>query len=385
MTNGTRLRAGKRNKDKSISPRPCELAQDITETKATEEELPVAQFSIEHVAGDVLGMNPQGRIVYANKAACQSLGYSREELLSRSVSDIDPLVSRKAWENIWNDLKIRGSLRVETQHRTKQGRVFPVEVTATYLVFQGKEYSLACAYDITVRKRVQMDLQRSLDQVRALARRLQSVREEESKRLAREIHDQLGQTLTALRLDVSSLIGEMSEGTRPPSKKATSVLNLVDETIRAVRRISSELRPGMLDHLGLVATVEWAGEDFESRTGIKCQLDLPREEITIDPAVATAVFRIFQETLTNVARHANASELQVRLAKVNSDLILEVHDNGKGIAEASLSSGESLGILGMRERALLFGGELKISSASGEGTTVRVRIPACAGPVGAMS
>jgi len=115
---------------------------------------------------------------------------------------------------------------------------------------------------------------------------------------------------------------------------------------------------------------------FESRSGTKCRLDLPREEITIDPAVATAVFRIFQETLTNVARHANAREVKVRLAKVNSDLMLEVHDNGKGIDEACLASGQSLGILGMRERALLFGGELKISGAPGEGTTVRVWIPA---------
>lgn len=131
----------------------------------------------------------------------------------------------------------------------------------------------------------------------------------------------------------------------------------------------------MLDDLGLVATIEWAGEDFQARTGTKCRLDLPREDFAIDSERATAIFRILQETLTNVARHAAASEVVVRLGEENGDLILEVQDNGKGIAEAKLSESGSLGILGMQERALLLGGELNISSAPREGTTVRARIP----------
>jgi len=149
----------------------------------------------------------------------------------------------------------------------------------------------------------------------------------------------------------------------------------VDATIQSVRRISTELRPGILDDLGLVATVEWAGEEFEARTGTKCQLNLPPDDLEVDPERATALFRIFQETLTNVARHANASEVAVRLAKENGALTLEVHDNGRGIPEDRLSNGNSLGILGMRERAMLLGGELTIRGAPGKGTTVRVRIP----------
>jgi len=320
-------------------------------------------------------MNPQGRIVYANKAACHSLGYSRDELVSRSIPEIDPLISGERWERIWKDLKLRGSVKVETQHRTKRGRVFPVEITATYLEFEGKEYSLASARDITERKRAQTDLQRSLDQVRALAGRLQSVREEESKRLAREIHDQLGQALTALRLDVSTLIGEMRGFAEPLSKRAKSMLSLIDETIRTVRRISSELRPGMLDHLGLVATVEWAGEDFQSRTGIKCRLNLPGQDIAMDRERATAVYRILQESLTNVARHAAASEVEVQLRQEGKDLTLVVQDNGKGMPLGRLSSRESLGILGMQERALVFGGEIIFCTGRGMGTTVHVRIP----------
>ena len=152
-------------------------------------------------------------------------------------------------------------------------------------------------------------------------------------------------------------------------------MQLVDETIQSVRRIATELRPIILDELGLVAAVEWACEEFQARTGIKCRWDLPDDDVVIDSERATALFRIFQETLTNVARHANATEVSVRLAKENGNLFLEVHDNGKGVNEEQLSAGGSLGILGMRERALLLGGELTISSTAGKGTTVIARIP----------
>jgi len=375
MTKEYRIRKDTRGKGGSNSPWSRDTTQDDTDAERKEEELRLAQFSIEHFADALYCMNPQGRIVYANKAACHFLGYSRDELVSRSIPEIDPLISGETWERIWKDLKLRGSVKVETQHRTKRGRVFPVEITATYLEFEGKEYSVASARDLTERKRVQTDLQRSLDQVRALAWRLQSVREEESKRLAREIHDQLGQALTALRLDVRALIGEMRGVAEALSKRAKSMLSLIDETIRTVRRISSELRPGMLDHLGLVATVESVGEDFQSRTGIKCRLNLPGQDIAMDPERATALYRILQESLTNVARHAAASQVEVELRRQGKDLTLIVQDNGKGMSMDKLSSRESLGILGMQERALVFGGHVVFCTGPGMGTTVRVRIP----------
>jgi signal transduction histidine kinase len=163
----------------------------------------------------------------------------------------------------------------------------------------------------------------------------------------------------------------------PKEKKGRgeSILGLVDQTIQSVRKIASELRPAVLDALGLVAAVEWAAEEFEGRTGIKCRLDLPQEDLVIDQERATALFRICQETLTNVVRHAGATEVRVRLAKEEGSLTLRIRDNGKGIDAEQLSSSRSLGILGMRERALLLGGELDISGAPGKGTTVRVRIP----------
>lgn len=229
--------------------------------------------------------------------------------------------------------------------------------------------------DITQSKRAEEQLQRSHDELRALTAQLQTVREEERTRVAREIHDELGQALTAIKLDVIALAREIPADRAAAVPRSQSILHLLDKTIQSVQRISTELRPGILDDLGLPAALEWAAEEFETRTGTKCRIRVPDEDITIDRDRATALFRIFQETITNVARHAKATEVRVRLAEENGQLVLEVHDNGLGINEEQLSTGTSLGILGMRERARLLGGELVIQGVPGVGTTVRARIP----------
>jgi signal transduction histidine kinase len=229
--------------------------------------------------------------------------------------------------------------------------------------------------DVTASKRAEQELQHSFDQLRALAGRLQSVREEERTRVAREIHDELGQALTAIKIDLAALIRDLPGDSGAQRQRSQSILKLLDEAIQSVRKIATELRPGILDDLGLVAAVEWAAEEFQARTGTKCELSLPGMDIALDQERATALFRILQETLTNIARHAKATRVDVRLAQENGDLILEVHDNGQGIGEEQLSTGSSLGILGMRERALLLGGELTISGDPTSGTTVSVRIP----------
>jgi signal transduction histidine kinase len=218
--------------------------------------------------------------------------------------------------------------------------------------------------------------QQSLNQMRALAARLHSAREEERTRVAREIHDELGQALTAIKLEFTSLLHDLPEQPELAAPRGQSILRLLDQTIQSVRRIATGLRPGILDDVGLVAALEWAAEDFQTRTGTRCRVDLPDADIALDPERATALFRIFQETLTNIARHADATQVDVRLGKENGNLILEVRDNGKGIGEEHLSAGTSLGILGMRERVLLLGGTLTISGTPEKGTTVRVLLPA---------
>ena len=229
--------------------------------------------------------------------------------------------------------------------------------------------------DIEDRKRAEDALRRSIDQLRALAGRLQTVREEERARVARQIHDELGQALTGIKLESVALIRDLPVDAKRQANRAASIAKLADETIHVVRRISTELRPGILDDLGLVAAIEWATQEFGARTGTKYRLHLPKHEIVIDSQLATALFRILQETLTNVARHAHATEVDVRLAKEGDSFTLNVRDNGRGISEDQVTAGSSLGILGMRERAILLGGELAIHGSPGEGTTVTVRVP----------
>jgi PAS domain S-box-containing protein len=320
------------------------------------------------------------RVLRVNGEFMQLFGYPAPEAVGRRLDHlIVPDESRDEFQKHTELVVARGQ-RVDGEgvRRRKDGSRLHVSVVRVPVSIPGGQTAVyAILRDITERKRAEEALQRSRDQLRALAARVQSVREEERSRVAREIHDELGQALTAMKIELSSL----SRGLPADKKQASeSVVKLVDETIQSVRRIATELRPAILDAGGLVAAIQWAAGEFATRTGTKCQLDLPHEDIAIDQERATALFRIFQETLTNVARHANATEVNVRLAKEDGNLTLEVHDSGKGVSEAQLSAASSLGILGMRERALLLGGELTITGAAGEGTTVRVRIPETRSP-----
>ncbi|MFZ0964709.1 MAG: PAS domain S-box protein [Terriglobia bacterium] len=333
----------------------------------------VASAQISWAEDTARGCGPTGTAIRAGKSVCAQdvatdplMALWRENALQRGYRSnmALPLKDEKA--------KVFGALTI---YSAEANAITPEEMRLM------EELAGDLAFGITVvrgrleHRRAEQERERSLEQLRALTARLQSVREEERKRVAREIHDQLGQALTAIKIDLISLIRELPAGKKQSSKRTDSILQLVDESIRTVRRISTELRPGILDDLGLVAAIQWAGEDFQSRTGMRCRLDLPREDIAVDPEQATAIFRIFQETLTNVARHAGATAVEVRLAREFGNLTLEVHDNGKGIPEDKLSDGKSLGILGMRERAMLLGGELAIISPPGKGTTVKIRIP----------
>jgi PAS domain S-box-containing protein len=229
--------------------------------------------------------------------------------------------------------------------------------------------------EIEDRKNAERALQRSLEELRALAARLQSVREEERTRVAREIHDELGYALAAIKLEFTALLRDLPVEERPVGQRSQSILKLVDGAIESIQRIATDLRPGILDDLGLVDAVEWVAEEFQTRTGTKVQLALPEVDLAIDRERATAIFRILQEALTNVAQHANATQVSVRLAEEAGMLTLEIQDNGRGITAEELSASDSLGILGMRERSLLLGGELVVSGVPACGTTVTVRIP----------
>jgi signal transduction histidine kinase len=225
-------------------------------------------------------------------------------------------------------------------------------------------------------------LRESEDKLRRLAAHLISVREEERAHIAREIHDELGQVLTGLKMEVTWLARRLKEA--PLIEKTDSMCKLIDSSVQTVRKIATGLRPEMLDDMGLVAAVGWQAKEFQKRTGIRARVKLPPESTKLDIDVATTMFRIFQEILTNVARHSRATRIDVELAigeKAGEEKVtLEVADNGVGIADADLNGKKSLGLLGMHERALLFGGEVKITGAGGEGTRVLVSIPARSRP-----
>lgn len=218
-------------------------------------------------------------------------------------------------------------------------------------------------------------LRESLEQLRNLAARVQNVREGERASVAREIHDELGQACTALKMDLSVIIRKLPRSQSRVMTKARSSMQLVDGMIRTIRQIASELRPSTLDDLGLTAAVEWQVQEFQTRTGIACRLKLPGEALDLDAERSTALFRILQETLTNVTRHAEATSVDVRLVKTETELLLEIRDNGKGFDMKLVLPRQSFGLLGMHERALVLGGVFSVNSRPGEGTTVKVKIP----------
>jgi len=335
----------------------------------------------------IIAVNAEGRLVLFNGAAQELFQYSEEEALNQPADILlREEICKIHQERLEKFLK-RGvgrcghiGRRMEKFFRRKDGSLFEAEVSMSGGRFDGLRLVVLAIHDITSRKRAEEELLASREQLRALAGRLQAVREEERTRIAREIHDELGGALTGLKIDFSLLTRAAlkieNETVRTSLLAGMDSMNeSVDSTIQTVRRIAMELRPGVLDDLGLVAALEWQLKDFEKRTGIRCEFFPPEEDIGFDADLSTALFRIFQEALTNVARHSGATEVRVRLRADADSSTLEVEDNGKGIGKKKALSSKSLGLLGMRERAQMFGGRITVTGTPGTGTKVTVEIP----------
>lgn len=237
--------------------------------------------------------------------------------------------------------------------------------------------------DVTERKHYEEKLEESTNNLRALSNHLQQVREEERLYISREIHDQLGQDLTVLKMDISMLgksAAKSSAADNDPRidnfvKELKTVNSSIDIIINKVRKISTDLRPDILDKLGLIEAIEWHAGEFEKRSGIKCVTHLVEEEPELSNERAITIFRILQETLTNAARHSGATEMCIELNVVNDVLVLAVTDNGRGITKEESNKGSSLGILGMKERIMLLGGNWDIKGEKGKGTTIKMKLP----------
>ncbi len=318
------------------------------------------------------------RIIFANNAIKQTFGWDREELIGKSVTQL--YRNREESEEIaryfYSTLKRQRTFVNEFPCRHKDGRDILCRMRAARIGDRLTQRRIVITYeDITDKRRAEEDLKRSHKQLRELSAHLQSAREKECARIAREIHDELGQSLTALQMDVAWLGDQLPADFSHLVEKTRRMEQLVDATIDSVHRIITELRPIMLDDLGLTAAIEWQAEEFQNRSGIDCHVYVDCRDECIEKDLATAVFRIFQETLTNVARHSRATAVWARLTQEGGMLNLEVTDNGKGITRKQAEDPRSFGIIGIRERVGLWNGCMRITGKSRQGTTVSIQIP----------
>jgi len=237
------------------------------------------------------------------------------------------------------------------------------------------EMALALEQRQSEREQVEMQLKRSQELFRSLSAHLQMIREEERTRIARRIHDDMGQALTALKIDLTWLNKRLADNQVRIREKLQSMVTLIDNTIETVHNISEDLRPGILDDFGLSAAIEWQAEEFQKRTGMKCKISLPPDEFDLSKEKSTNLFRIVQESLTNVIRHANATKVEITLAEKDGLLLLEVVDNGKGITRAAITNPKSFGLIGIKERIHSLGGEVDITGTPNAGTRLTVKMP----------
>lgn len=311
-------------------------------------------------------------VLHCNGRFARFLGAGLQRVIGSSMLDLvwpddhsklDALLRRAAQKNC------RGEIRLQS----RKGAPLSVQLSLNPLRLESTKAVCLIASDLSEMKRAEQELRASSEQLRNLAAHLLSVREEERARISREVHDELGQSLTAVKMDLAWLAGRLPRRNGQMLKRIRSTRQLADDIIQSIRRISTELRPAVLD-LGLAEAVEWQVQEFQTRSGIQCTVRLLTREVVASNA-STAMFRIFQETLTNVARHAKATRTEVVLQKQQDWLVLLIRDNGRGFDQADPSLSKSLGLLGMRERAAILGGRVNISSAPGKGTTVTAWIP----------
>jgi two-component system sensor histidine kinase UhpB len=319
-----------------------------------------------------------GQFIDANDATLKALGYKKKEILSLNFASlIDKSQLPQARQSLEEIIRT-GHQKVPAEYeiRRKDGHYIWVETEGSLIYKDGKPYAVqGIARDITERKEAEETLRESREQLRNLASHLQSIREEERTVIAREIHDELGQALTAIKMDLSWLNKRIPEEQSSMLKKTESMSELIDSTIQTVQRISAELRPGLLDDIGLLAAIEWQAEEFKKRTGIAYDLSVGSQNIILESERSTAIFRIFQETLTNITRHAQATKVKISLLKKGNRVELKIKDNGKGISEEKISDPKSLGLMGIQERVYFLGGDIEIKGIQGKGTTISVSIP----------
>ena len=356
------------------------FARDITERKKAAEKLQHSEEKYRLLFYDnplpmYMTTLPGLDIIDVNDAAIKQYGYSREEFLKLNTRQLRPAEDVKYFLEEVNKMH-PGIINVRNwRHKKKDGTVIYVETYSHEILYEGKRAWLGLSHDVTEKNEAKMLLQKSYDEIRQLASNLQSIREDERTNIAREIHDELGQQLTGLKMDLHWLTRKISTDDKAITIKMQESIDLINATIASVRKISTDLRPSILDDLGLLAALEWQGNEFEKRSGTKVIFINKVGDITVEPEAATGIFRIYQELLTNIARHANASLVRAILFKDDNQMYFSVNDNGVGFDLETIANKKTLGLLGIKERSLLLGGTYEFKSKPGEGSVTTISIP----------
>lgn len=358
----------------------CAFLRDITERKEYEEKITSAKALADKLIDSLPGVfyffDQNGKFIRWNRALETVTGYSSEE-----IADMHPTDFFQGDEKAYITERIYGVFTqglndAQANFCTKSGELIPYYFKAALVSYEGKPCLIGNGIDIAERVEAEKQLQQSLHAIRQLTEYIQNIREEERAHIAREIHDELGQQLTVLKMDVSWLTKRIGlEDDEILRDKLKTLTEMLDGTVKTVRRISSELRPSLLDDLGLIAAIDWHLGEFEKRSGVKTEFKDPDNDIVIPDSVKTGLFRIFQESLTNVARHAKAEHVTVTLGQKDDHIVLSIEDDGKGFEKQHSEDKRTLGILGMKERTAMMGGTYIINSIPGKGTTVIVSVP----------
>ena len=355
---------------------------DIARRLAGEEALRLAQFSIDQSTVGILWVNWDSHVRYANQAAETMLGYAPGEVVDRPLIDFEPGLNMDRWLNLWKTARSseEGPQNYESNCVRADGSNLPADVSLSFLRFRDAEYLVVFITDVTERRRSLAALQESearlqvlAEQLRELSAHLETVREEEKARIAREVHDELGQMLTVLKLETSMCelaYADLDPGLRD---RLNSMKRLIAQLFQLVRDVATALRPPILD-AGIASAIEWQARRFEARTHIPCLVQVPENLPSLPDATAIGLFRILQESLTNVMRHAEAHTVELSLTLSDGVLCMRIADDGKGF-DLRAERPASFGLVGMRERVLIMGGQLLLDTLPGEGTTLRIHIP----------
>ncbi len=356
------------------------FVRDITDRKATEDHLRFQSTILGNVRDCVVVVDLSGLVQFWNAGAEAVFGYTAEEMVGRSAAILYADGNADRVPGDMDRIENGEDLNGEWQRRRKDGTLVWIDTKRVVLRDpRGQAIGvLAVSKDITERKHADEALLATHERLREFAGRMRSVREQERALMARQIHDELGQVLTALGMDVAWLEARLPAQDRPLVEKCRAMAAIIEGTIGRVRTLATELRPAVLDDLGLLAAIEWETQQFARRTGIACTLELPASLPPLDADRSTDLFRILQEALTNVVRHAAAQHVDVQVRETSAELVLGVSDDGRGIATAEAMNPRSLGLLGMRERALLWNGTVDVRARPQGGTSVIVQLPLAA-------